>query len=185
RSPLLYAALREAEPISPIYGYRDTANRCRHYELLTRQPDGFVVIGDAACAFNPAYGQGMSVAALTALELRQCLRDQLRPLPARFQKAAAKISEHAWVMARGADARYPTTEGAETGVAGRFMQRYFDRVMEVATRDKFVNRAFMRVFHMLDSPRALLRLGVIWHVLKGAEAPPTEPPLMKSSEMVH
>jgi 2-polyprenyl-6-methoxyphenol hydroxylase-like FAD-dependent oxidoreductase len=178
RSPFLHEALGDAEPISPIHGYRATANQRRHYESLARQPDGFVVVGDAACAFNPVYGQGMTVAALTALELRRCLREGAQRFPARLQRAVARINEGPWVIATGGDVRYPTTEGAEPSVADRFMQRYLDRVVKTATRDEFVFTAFVRVIHMLDSPRALLRPGVVWRALKGAGPPPTEPPRM-------
>ena len=58
-----------------------------------------MVIGDAFCAFNPVYGQGMTTGALGAQALDQCLREQrrLRPdgslegLAARFQKRLARV----------------------------------------------------------------------------------------------
>src|SRR5918998_5612252 len=91
RTPLLYEAIKDAEPISAISGYRDTENRRRHYEKLSRQPDNFVVTGDAASAFNPVYAQGMTTAALGAEVLEECLResgqgDDLSGLSKRFQK---------------------------------------------------------------------------------------------------
>ena len=33
-------------------------------------PDGLYILGDAACAFNPVYGQGMTMAARGAVALR-------------------------------------------------------------------------------------------------------------------
>src|SRR5205807_7188945 len=35
--PLLFEALKDAQPHSPIYGYRRTENRWRHLERLSRQ----------------------------------------------------------------------------------------------------------------------------------------------------
>ena len=49
-----------------IAGQRATENRLTHYDRLGRFPEGVVVVGDAACAFNPVYGQGMTTAAIGA-----------------------------------------------------------------------------------------------------------------------
>jgi hypothetical protein len=65
-----------AEPLSPIRTWRNTVNRRRHFELVPRRPEGLVVISDAACAFNPIYGQGMSVASVEALDLQTELEAQ-------------------------------------------------------------------------------------------------------------
>ena len=58
-----------------IYGYRRTENCQKHFERLEQWPEQFVVMGDAACAFNPVYGQGMTTGALEAIELRDVLED--------------------------------------------------------------------------------------------------------------
>ncbi|MGH9692523.1 MAG: hypothetical protein ACRD5Z_00170 [Bryobacteraceae bacterium] len=49
-----------------------TQNRIRHYHPA-KMPEGLLVTGDAACCFNPVYGQGMSTAAMGAVLLGDCL----------------------------------------------------------------------------------------------------------------
>src|SRR5262249_14637514 len=89
RSPILYEAIRHAQPLTPLVAYRRTENQLRHYEQLERWPEGFVVLGDAVCAFNPIYGQGMTVAAESAELLDDWLR---RPAPAHtFQRRLRRV----------------------------------------------------------------------------------------------
>jgi len=66
RSTILFDAIRDAQPTSTISAYRRTENQLRHFDDLPSWPTGFVVLGDAACCFNPVYGQGMTVAAIEA-----------------------------------------------------------------------------------------------------------------------
>jgi 2-polyprenyl-6-methoxyphenol hydroxylase-like FAD-dependent oxidoreductase len=74
RSPIIHDAIRHARPLSPIHGYRQTDNRWRHYDQAQRWPERLVVVGDAACTFNPIYGQGLTTAALAGVTLNQCLQ---------------------------------------------------------------------------------------------------------------
>jgi hypothetical protein len=74
-SPTIYEAIKSAEPVSPVYGYRRTANHRRSYERA-RLPEGFLILGDAPCSLNPSYGSGMTAVALSAEVLDACLREQ-------------------------------------------------------------------------------------------------------------
>jgi len=51
--PDVHNAIAAAEPLSPIYGYRNTENRLRRFDRLPRYLERFVVLGDAACCFKP------------------------------------------------------------------------------------------------------------------------------------
>jgi len=174
RSPALYDVIRSAEPCSPIYGTRSTENRRRHFETI-RLPEGFVVIGDAACAFNPVYGQGMTTAAIGAQALDACLAATRRRtgvphghgLSKRFQKALARANSAPWMLAVGEDLRYRSTEGARADVRTRLMHRYMDAVGRLTTRDAAVRLRLLRAFHMIAAPETLFSPAMMWSVFKG------------------
>jgi len=168
-SPLLYQAIKDAEPVSPIYGYQRTTNQLRHFERLARWPQNFVVTGDAACAFNPIYGQGMSVAAMGALALDECLREGRGPgMAQRFQKRLAKVSEGAWLLATGEDFRYPTTEGGQRTWMTRFSHWYIDQVLQALPDSTEITRAFMEVSQLLKPPAALFHPRIVGIALRHA-----------------
>ncbi|MFY1669782.1 FAD-dependent oxidoreductase [Plantactinospora sp. WMMB334] len=173
RSPLIYEAIRDAEPDGPIHGFRRTANHRRHYETMPRWPEGFLVVGDAACAFNPVYGQGMSVAAQTAVVLRDHLRTHRGRFGRAAQVAVAGCSATAWTIATGTDLRFTAAGTVRPGRRGRLSHWYFDRASDVADRDPYVLRVLTDVQHLVRPPAALAHPRVALRVLRG----PTRPPL--------
>lgn len=186
RTPLFAQAIQAARPLGPIYGYRYTENRWRHYEKLARWPEGLLATGDAVVAFNPIYGQGMSVAAVDATLLAACLGEQRQRKPdgdlgglgARFQRALAKAAVVPWLMATGEDLRFPTTDGPRPGRVARLAQRYSDRVLAVATEDHAVNVAFWRAAHLVSPLASLFAPAVMFRTLRprgalGLADPPT------------
>jgi 2-polyprenyl-6-methoxyphenol hydroxylase-like FAD-dependent oxidoreductase len=165
RSLALYNAIAAAEPLSPIAGQRATENRLRQYDRLGGIPDGVVAVGDAVCAFNPVYGQGMTAAALGAEVLDHWLREESSHRgPGRsrvFQRRLARATAAAWQLSAGADYRFRTTEGPPQGRVARLTGRYIDGVVRASTRQPWVRRRLAEVFHLLRPPSALFRPGVV------------------------
>jgi len=157
RSAALYDAIFDAEPISSIHQYRRTENRWRHYEKMREWPQGFAVVGDALCSFNPVYGQGMTVAAVTALLLQTHLRakQNASALGPSFRRELVAVTANAWTMSTGVDFRYPGTEGAVLHWYTRLVQRYMDQVLCLAAERPDVYRRFLHVMHMMAPPTAL------------------------------
>jgi 2-polyprenyl-6-methoxyphenol hydroxylase-like FAD-dependent oxidoreductase len=159
------AALAEAEPLGDVVHYRVPSNRWRRYDKMRRLPDGLIVFGDAICSFNPIYGQGMTVAAIEALVLRECLRRGDTDLPRRFFRSSAKKIRIAWQSATGADLALPEVKGS-VPLSMRLSNVYLDRVMSAAESDPTVMLQFMRVIGMIDSPARLLLPSFIFRVLR-------------------
>jgi 2-polyprenyl-6-methoxyphenol hydroxylase-like FAD-dependent oxidoreductase len=172
--PIIAEAIRAAEPIGPIRTHRATENRLRHFESAKNLPENFLVFGDAACAFNPVYGQGMTIAALGALTLRECLREQaklradgsLRGVARRFQRRIAKVNKAPWMLATSEDYRYRETDGGSPSLMTKFMHRYMNRVLQLTTRDVAVRSALLHVFSMLAPPSVLFRPGILLRVIR-------------------
>ena len=171
RTPLLYDAIRDAVPASGISAYRRTENRLRHYDALRSWPDGFIVTGDAACCFNPVYGQGMTVAGQDALVLRRWLLDEASTRE--FQRRLAKSLATPWVLATSEDFRYPTTIGGRPSPATRLMHKYLDRVNAAAVSDRVVAHTFTRVLHMVGRPSELFHPEVVVRTLGSPRATDT------------
>jgi hypothetical protein len=163
RHPLLYETIRDAEPLSPIVGSRSTENRWRHYERLSQWPDGFILLGDAVCALNPVYGQGMSAAAMGALKLRDSLHRQFRTREGtlsgwahHFQRELAKVNKPIWLLATGEDFRYPQAVGGRRNLLTKLAHNYIDQILRRANRDPMVYKRLVEVLHLLKPPTALI-----------------------------
>lgn len=115
-TPDLYAVLKDAEPLSEPVAHKIPSNLRRRYERLARFPQGYLVMGDALCSFNPIYAQGMSVAALEAVALGACLARGQEGLAKRFFAEASKIIDMPWSTAVGNDLRFPEIEGPRTAM---------------------------------------------------------------------
>ncbi|HET9116672.1 MAG TPA: FAD-dependent monooxygenase [Pseudonocardiaceae bacterium] len=163
RHPIIADTLATAEPVSPIRAYRGTANRLCHYERMARRPERFVILGDAVCAFNPIYGQGMTTAAIAAETLDTCLQAQRGQRPAgnldglarRFQHRLARRNADPWMLSTGEDLRFPTTTGMNVSPAMRLLHRYLDWLLPVAIHDLRIAQTYLQVFGMLERPVAL------------------------------
>ncbi|MFD6156306.1 NAD(P)/FAD-dependent oxidoreductase [Nocardia sp. NPDC060256] len=164
-APDIHQIVTTSEPLGAAVPHRFRSPVRRRFERLDAVPQGFLVLGDALCSFNPLYAQGMAVAAQQALTLRDCLRGGAdAELPARFYSAAGKVVDVAWQLAAGADLGHPGVLGSRTPRT-RLTNAYVARVHRAAHVDSLVARTFMRVANLVEPPTALLHPRVASRIL--------------------
>lgn len=172
--PVVIHTIQNAKPCSNIVGFKGTANRWRHYEQLNTLPERLLVIGDAFCAFSPFYGQGMTMAGLSALALRKSLQKQVRAghpnwksMQRDYFRKTGALFKAPWILATGEDLRWPTTTGATPDFMTRASHFVMDRLLPLSTSSPLLVRNFLRISNMTASPLTLLDpriLGqLVWH----------------------
>lgn len=179
--PLVGRLISGAEPLTGVHVSRSTSNHRRYAEKARHWPERFVVLGDALAGFNPAYGQGMSVAALGARVLaRELGRTGVDEpgLARRVQRGVAGVVEAAWTLAVGQDIWFPGTRGGSPGLPDRLVMRYTRRMIRATTGSYSAATAVWDVTSMTAGPTRLLRPRAVLAAAVGPVKPPlTGPPL--------
>ncbi|WP_257463404.1 FAD-dependent oxidoreductase [Archangium lipolyticum] len=164
--PGLYDYLQEAEPLTAPVTHKVPTSRWLHYERLPRFPERFVVTGDAVCAYNPIFGQGMTIATLEAKLLGECLTEQERRTPGELRGLAEQFRQKVpglvftpWFMTSTMDKHYPQTTGERSPGLGA-LQWFFGRLLEQTSVDTEVYHRFLRVLHMREGMEAMLKPGM-------------------------
>jgi 2-polyprenyl-6-methoxyphenol hydroxylase-like FAD-dependent oxidoreductase len=168
--PDLYEALRDAEPVGEARAYGMPSNLRRRYERLRAFPRGLLVMGDAVCSFNPTYGQGMTVAAMEALALRDWLRRPDANAKTWF-RSIAPIVDRPWFIVTGGDALTLGLPAATRGAKG-WINRYLARFHAAAAYDAALSHAFLRVANLEAAPASLLRPALAWRVWRHGKRSP-------------
>jgi 2-polyprenyl-6-methoxyphenol hydroxylase-like FAD-dependent oxidoreductase len=149
------AAVRAAEPLGEVIRHRMPSSQWRRYDKMRRFPGGLLVCGDAICSFDPVYGQGMTVSALDAVALRDCLVRGRHDLARRYFRAAAKSIAVAWRMGAGSDLAFPEVQGRRS-LSMRATNRLADWVLAACESDAVIVEKFFRVNNFIDPPVRLM-----------------------------
>ncbi|WP_270573449.1 FAD-dependent oxidoreductase [Bacillus glycinifermentans] len=159
--------LEGAEPLSDIKIYRVPAQVRRRFDQAKNMPEGFCIIGDAHCRFDPLFGQGISVAAMQALELQASLsraKKACKGFSQRFHKRISTIIDVPWEMATTEALRHPEIKGERTFVQP-FKQWYCKKVYELSASDPEIYIRLVRVMNLIRSPLHLFHPKVLFPIL--------------------
>jgi 2-polyprenyl-6-methoxyphenol hydroxylase-like FAD-dependent oxidoreductase len=159
RTPTLYDVIKDATLVGPIHRFGLPCSVRRRFEALRSFPDGLLPIGDAICRFNPAYGQGMSVAAQEVrvlknlLDARSTAAQGLEGLAPAFFAAIQGVLAAPWSVAES-DFIYAKTRGQRPDDFPQRM-KFGAALQRVAAGDAGVHQVMFEVNHLMRPPSAL------------------------------
>jgi 2-polyprenyl-6-methoxyphenol hydroxylase-like FAD-dependent oxidoreductase len=166
--PHIMAGLRDAEPRGDVAEFRHHAAVWRRYDKMARFPLGLLVIGDALCSLNPIYGQGMTMASLEALALRNHLRAGDPGAPREYFRAAADHIRPTWVR-NDANDRPPTRPTTRRQKLSHRVKKWaMATAFTAAEHDIVLSERILRVTSLIDPPERLQDPALIGRVLLGS-----------------
>jgi 2-polyprenyl-6-methoxyphenol hydroxylase-like FAD-dependent oxidoreductase len=179
----IMAGLRDATPIGDIAIARSTAAVWSRYDRMPRLPGGLLVIGDALCHLNPIYGQGMTMAALQALALRDCLRAGDADLARRFYSAATADIGPVWAMNAANDRILSPTASRPLH---RRLRSWSERAaLKAAANDIAVAERFLRIRSLIDPPTRLQDPALLLRILLANLRHPRSTPGVVADDLPH
>jgi flavin-dependent dehydrogenase len=164
-TPLYFDALEQAEPITKVRAFRRLEMRWNHFEAYSMPVSRFVAMGDSAWCFNPHYGQGMSVAIVSARILRDLITTHadLDSLPRRYYAAAKRFAWPQWDSTAQLDLRWGGTHG-ERPWHSKWSHPIAELFVRAGQHDRTVSRALLAGAHIIKTPAAVLAPNVLLRV---------------------
>jgi 2-polyprenyl-6-methoxyphenol hydroxylase-like FAD-dependent oxidoreductase len=165
--PHVFDVLGQAKLSAPIVRFRIPAAVRRHYLEMRAFPHGILPIGDAICHLDPAFGQGMTMAAREAEILLECLRwDQgSGRLRREYLRQVESCLDVPWNLSCGEIFKYRQTSGRRPW-SFPLTRRYRDLL--ATSDDPRVIDGIYRVISLTAPPRILLRPAVAARAVKRA-----------------
>jgi len=159
RTQTIHDAIDGAVSVGRIYRFAFPSSIRRRFDALDRFPDYLLPLGDVICRFNPAFGQGMSIAAQEAGALRRLIdarisdAEPLKGLARSFFAAVQGFLAAPWAVAES-DFIYEKTRGQRPS---DFHQRirFNSALQRVAAEDATVHQIMSEVTHLVKPPSAL------------------------------
>ena len=165
--PALADLVAQCEPVTDVQIHRQTRNVRHPYERVLDWPDGLVAAGDALCAFDPVYGQGITVGAIQALQLRSAAVRGLRPSDAgRLQRRLASSVNMPWSIATSADMMYPTSDAQQSALQKVLAVWGEELARLVLSGDRRADDYLSRVYNLVDSPLLLAHPALLAAVIR-------------------
>jgi 2-polyprenyl-6-methoxyphenol hydroxylase-like FAD-dependent oxidoreductase len=148
--PAVVHALQQGQPVGEVAVFRYPGGTWRRYDKMSRFPAGFLVFGDAIASTNPIYGQGMTVAALEAASLRECLSESNGDLSRRFFDAAAQHVGPLWASNQFNDIYMANGNGQQS--IPKELLDFREEVLAAAEHSPALTEKLFRAMNLIDPP---------------------------------
>lgn len=169
--PDIYENLKKAKVDSPLSIHKIPTNRWRRYDRLSSFPKRLLVVADGVCAFNPIFGQGMSVASLEAnliSELLKTTAQESNPSLDDFSNAARKKLPKAiwlpWFLTKNLDLHYPMAKGSRMP-GHSILMWYITSLLELTSVNKEAYESLLWVIHLKRGLWSILRPAILLKVI--------------------
>jgi flavin-dependent dehydrogenase len=168
--PGVYDAIKDAEPVSPVYFYGNSMSRWVCYHELRRFPDGLAVIGDAVFHGNPEHAQGMTFCARAVQVLTRSLdqvgRADRNGLGLRFQRRLGRLYGPYWTWNTGIELGVSDIVAEPPRKIARLLQGYYRQLRRRAFEDEELMLAMLRVHQADRHPSSLLHPSILWRLVR-------------------
>ena len=148
--PALLRALKRGKPLGDVAVLRYPGGAWRRYDQMQHFHAGLLVFGDAICSTNPIYGQGMTVAALEATALQECLAEANGDLSQRFFAAAGEVIGPLWASNQFNDLYMANADPAHS--ASKELLDFREAVLSAAEDSRALAEKLFRSMNLVDPP---------------------------------
>lgn len=158
--------LEQVEPISEIKIHAIPYQVRRRFDLANA-PEGFLVVGDAHCRFDPVFGQGISVAAMEALEIQRYFENfsySNKKFTKILYKRFSTLIATPWDMAITEAFRHPDINGEKPFIQP-IKQWYSKKVYQLSASDPDIYLRLVRVMNLIRPPLHLFHPRVGFAIL--------------------
>jgi 2-polyprenyl-6-methoxyphenol hydroxylase-like FAD-dependent oxidoreductase len=152
--PEVFEAIQDAEFLSDIKLHKFPSSQHRRYFKDRNFPLGLIPVGDTNISLNPLFGQGMSVAILSAAALGLLAhqtnfknQQSLKKLSRKYEASLNRIIATPWDLAMGQDFKYPQTKGKKP--FGLELKNIFKNLI-LSSGSSDVIESFFKVVHLVE-----------------------------------
>lgn len=164
--PDIYEIVHDLEVVQPVTAYRLPQTFWHRYDKLEEFPQGFLPVGDAVAGFNPALGQGMTVAARYVMTIDELLAERaeagtgLDGLARDYLPKMAAAAGQAWESGLAVNFAHPEATGDRPE---NLLERLLllKGISLLSAKDPEVHRLSLYVRHMLETPEKLQTADIV------------------------